>query len=95
MSGYSDLTVWAIILLCFHWLDHYWVVMPQFGADPSGHITAESNLLSGPGSIFLDVVMAIGMIGLYMGLVFFMAGSRSLIPLKDPRLVESLNFKNP
>ncbi|MEC9092165.1 MAG: quinol:cytochrome C oxidoreductase [Planctomycetota bacterium] len=87
--------IWAILLLAVHWLDHYWLVMPQFGADPSGHITANSH--QGPSAIafFFDVILAIGMIGLYLGMVFYMARGKSLIPVKDPRLVESMNFKNP
>lgn len=87
---------WAIALLIFHWIDHYWLVMPQFGADPSGHITENSNMITAsPGEIVCDVSLAIGMIGLYMGMVFWMATGKSLIPVRDPRLVESLNFKNP
>ncbi len=87
--------IWAIVLLFFHWLDHYWLVMPQFGADVSGHITSTSNPLpASPGAMVCDAAMAIGMIGLYMGMVFWMASGKPLIPVKDPRLVESLNFKN-
>ena len=87
--------VWAFILLAFHWLDHYWLVMPQFLADPTGHLTATSNGVPGsPPALLCDALLAIGMLGLYMGMVFFMASGKALIPVKDPRLVESLNFKN-
>lgn len=87
--------VWAFVLLAFHWLDHYWLVMPQFAADPTGAITESSNVIpASPPAMLCDALMAIGMIGIYMGMVFWMAGGKALIPTKDPRLVESLNFKN-
>lgn len=86
---------WAIVLLAFHWLDHYWVIMPQFGADPTGQITSTSNVMpASPAAMLFDACLAIGMIGMYMGMVFWMAGNKSLIPKKDPRLIESLNFQN-
>ena len=84
----------AIFLLIFHWMDHYWLVMPQFGADFSGQITADSHEFPDPFRFLLDVILMIGMGGLYLGLVFWVSADRALIPVKDPRLVESLNFKN-
>lgn len=87
---------WAIVLLFFHWLDHYWIVMPEFGADPTGAVTETSNILpASPPAMLMDAFLAIGMIGIYLGMAFWMAGRKPLIPVKDPRLIESLNFKNP
>lgn len=74
----------SIYMLCMHWLDHYWLVMPQYMDD---HSFAAIPLVQIP--------VAIGMIGLFVALFCFIARDKSLIPLKDPRLGESLNFKNP
>jgi len=87
---------WAIALLFFHWLDHYWLIMPQFTADLTGKITDTSNVLTtGPFVLMLDGLLAVGLGGIYLGMVLWMGSDKALIPLKDPRLVESLNFKNP
>ena len=85
----------SIFLLFFHWLDHYWLVMPQFGAVTSGHITVDSNEAPGIMAFFLDLILGVGICGIYAGLIFWRAGDKPLIPVSDPRLVESLNFKNP
>ena len=74
----------SIYILVFHWIDHYWLVMPQ--------------LNPGEPLVFnwlVDVPCVIGMIGLYMAIFFLIARDRPLVPLKDPRLGEALNFKNP
>ncbi len=88
--------VWAIALLFFHWLDHYWLVMPQYGADVTGAVTSTSNQLTiDLYSLLLDGLLVIGLGGIYLGMIVWMGLDKNLIPVKDPRLVESLNFKNP
>ena len=73
----------TIYMLCMHWLDHYWIVMPQLNADHS--FTAMPHV---------QISCAIGMIGFFVAFFCFIARDRSLIPLKDPRLGEALNFQN-
>jgi len=72
---------WAVWLLVFHWLDMYWLVMPNLGAD---------RLPLGP----IDLCLLVGIGGLYLAGVLAAAGDRPLLPLKDPRLGESLAFEN-
>ena len=72
----------AIYLLFMHWVDCYWLVMPQMN---------DGGALALP---FVDLLCWIGMGGLYLAGVCWIAGDRPLLPLKDPRLIESLNFKN-
>jgi hypothetical protein len=72
---------WAVWLLVFHWLDMYWLVMPNLGAD---------RLPLGP----IDLCLLVGIGGLYLAGVLAAAGGRPLVPLKDPRLGESLAFEN-
>lgn len=74
----------SIYMLCMHWLDHYWLVMPQLMDDNSFAAIP-----------LVQIPCAIGLIGLFVALFCFIARDKPLVPLKDPRLGESLNFKNP
>lgn len=71
----------AAWVLVFHYVDLYWLVMPglqEHGFSP--HV--------------LDLTSLIGLGGLFLaGLGLLMRGA-SLVPLKDPRLEESLSFEN-
>ena len=71
----------AVWMLAVHLLDIYWMVMPV--KHPEGvHLTAlDATTLLSVGSVFLAV------------LGWNMRG-RPLVPIKDPRLTESLNFEN-
>jgi hypothetical protein len=73
----------CIFLLLMHWVDHYWLVMPQF--DPSGH-TYTLSLLK-------DVPCTIGMVALFIAIFCLIARDRPLVALKDPRLGEALNHE--
>jgi hypothetical protein len=75
------LAFWAVWLLVAHWIDLYWLVMPSLG--PKG---------VPPGVIDLGCLVAIG--GVWMAGLLWTAGRRSLVPLGDPRLAESLAFEN-
>ncbi len=71
----------AFWILLVHWFDLYWIVMPE---SLKGHV----------GISWIDIACFIGMGGLYLaGFAFFM-GDKALIPQGDPRLEESLHFKN-
>lgn len=73
----------SIYMLCMHWLDHFWLVMPQMNSDHSFAMIPH-----------VQIPIAIGLIGLYIALFCFIARDKSLVPIKDPRLGEALNFKN-
>ena len=72
---------WALWLLVMHWIDLYWIVMPNLGEDKL------------PFDI-MDICLLVGMLGIYIAGVVKVAGNNSLVPLADPRLKESLNFEN-
>jgi hypothetical protein len=72
---------WAGWLVVLHWLDVYYLVMPQ----------VQSNGLP-LGMIDLCCVVGLGL--LYGAGALTLAGQRPLIPVKDPRLGESLGFEN-
>jgi hypothetical protein len=72
---------WAVWLLVMHWLDMYYLVMPQL---------THNQLPFG----LIDVGCLIGLGALYLAGTLWLAGDRSLVPLKDPRLKEALAYHN-
>jgi hypothetical protein len=62
------------------WLDVYWLVMPK---TPAGFA---------PGVADLAAFVGIG--GLFLAAAAHRLGAHALIPVKDPRLGESLDFEN-
>ena len=77
----TTLAFWAVWLLVIHWVDLYWLVMPQF--DPSG-----------PPFGLLDITCWIGLASLLVAAVAYQAQKVTLVPTKDPRLEKSLAFEN-
>lgn len=75
------LSFWAAWLLIMVWVDIYWLVMPNFS---QGVI---------PFSIY-DITCFAGIGLLYKSMAAYSAGQQSLVPLKDPRLHESLSLEN-
>jgi len=76
---------WAIYILCIHWVDIYWIVMPNFHR---GSLTASNPF--GP----VEVLLAIGMFGVLVWAIARKIGGQSLVPVGDPLLGKSLGFKN-
>jgi len=76
---------WAIYLLMMHFIDIYWIIMPE----------AESSM-GGAIGIVTSLLLTAGMIGLYFGGVLWFARSNNLkmLAVRDPRLPESLAFEN-
>jgi hypothetical protein len=89
----------SIYLLIMHWVDHYWIVMPQYGAsvfhgylrDGKDIETSFVNVLPG----LTEILLLVGMGAIFIASFCLVAGNRSLVPLKDPRLHEALNYDNP
>jgi hypothetical protein len=72
---------WAVWIFVMHWCDLYWVAMPEAGP-------------GGPAPHLLDLACFLGLGGLYVAGLAFLASGRSLVPARDPRLDESLGFEN-
>ena len=72
---------WAVWLLVVHWLDVYWLAMPAY--DPARVPLGLMDLacLAGVGCLFAAGVIWVG-------------SAAALVPVKDPRLAESLAFEN-
>ncbi|MFT7631346.1 MAG: hypothetical protein ACI87E_002384 [Mariniblastus sp.] len=79
------LTISAVFILMMHWVDHYWLIMPQM--NPQGPYT-----LTGSG-ILMDISCTIGMIAVYIALFCLITRNRPLVALQDPRLGEALNHE--
>ena len=75
------LTMWAVWLLCMHWVDMYWLIMPSLreGEPPLG---------------LIDLTAWLGVGGLYLANFAYTAKGKRLLPVRDPRLSESLAFEN-
>ena len=92
------LSVSAVFILVTHWVDHYWLVMPQMdraALELSGRRGDELSpvfTFTGTG-IIIDIACVVGMIGLFLAVFFLIVRDRPLVPLKDPRLGEALNHE--
>jgi hypothetical protein len=75
------LVFWAGWMLVLHWIDLYWLVMPELTTSYLPLGVAEIGCLVGLGAIFIAGLTRL-------------ASGRSLLPERDPRLGESLAFKN-
>lgn len=79
------LCAWSVYLLVMHFVDLYWVVMPETGTT-----------FGGASGVAATVLLTLGMISLYTGgiLWFARANQVRVLPVRDPRLQESLTFVN-
>lgn len=71
----------AFWLLWVHYLDLYYLIMPV-------HSTG------GPQPSIVDLLTLVGVVGCFLGAFAFLAKRSALVPVKDPRLAESLAFEN-
>ena len=81
-----SLAFWAVWLLVMHFIDMFWIVMPSY-AEHAGS----------PDKIYFgleNVAVWLGLGGLFLWRVLAKSGQGSVVPLRDPRLSESLQFEN-
>jgi len=71
----------ALWLLLMEWLDLYWLIMPSLYHE-------------GPRLHLLDVLTFLALGLLFAGALAWTLRRRALVPVNDPRLVESLAFEN-
>jgi len=70
---------WAVYMLLMHYLDLYWLIMPE--------------LRDGAGSVgIIDVLSLGGFLAMFLSFLVIVASGRPLIPIQDPRLSDSLKF---
>tara|TARA_R110002095_G_scaffold211811_2_gene200358 strand:+ start:4772 stop:6013 length:1242 start_codon:yes stop_codon:yes gene_type:complete len=83
----KTLFFWSAYLLVMNWIDIFWLVLPN--AKSGGETMSVS-----VGMILVNVCCTIGVGGLYVAGILKCAGQKSVMPVRDPRLEESLEFHN-
>lgn len=79
--------VWALIV---HVIDIYWLVMPNFrahGLQPGTH--PEHFHMH-----FMDFASLIGVVGVFLAVFGFFLKSKKVVPVGDPRIIESMAHEN-
>ena len=76
----------AVWLLAMHWLDLYYVVAPR--PWQSGHASSGGPLHA------TDLLLLLGLGGLFVAIVVWPMGRRALLAKRDPRLPEALAHEN-
>lgn len=74
----APMAVWMLIA---HWVDLYWLIMPEFSHN---HVPLS----------LLDLAAVVGVGGLFIAVAVQLARPNALVPLRDPHLGDSLNFEN-
>ncbi|MEO1334687.1 MAG: quinol:cytochrome C oxidoreductase [Myxococcota bacterium] len=82
------LAFWAGWMLFMHWVDMFYLVMPSLYEHGTGY---DQNVL--PLSL-MDPLCMIGVGGIFVGALAMGIRGSYLVPMKDPRLNESLAFEN-
>ena len=82
----TTLLIGAVWLAAVHYLDIYWQVMPNIMQDEETAAALRPALL--------DLTCLIGVGCVFLGLFFQKMTQAPIVPVKDPRLPESLAFEN-
>ncbi len=75
------LAFWAVWMLVAHWIDVYWLVMPQYRHD----------VIQLP---LVELLCLVGVVAILLATVARLAAAHSPVPTRDPRVGESLGFHN-
>jgi uncharacterized membrane protein YidH (DUF202 family) len=81
---------WAVYLLILHYVDVFWMIMPEAHSALPG--TAPATL--GAIGIGASILCVVGMLALMIGLVLRVAQYTRVVAVRDPRLRESVAFEN-
>ena len=76
----GSVVFWAVWILVFHWIDIFWLVMPEY---------SRTVTLGLP-----ELLCLVGIGGIFVGSFIWRLSAAPLRPLQDPRLEESLAFHN-
>jgi hypothetical protein len=77
----ATLVIGAVWLLIMHWVDVFYLVMPNVRTE-------------GCPFRLMDLACFAGIGGLFLAVIFWRLGRTNLIPVNDPRLDEALSFEN-
>ncbi|HSR52180.1 MAG TPA: hypothetical protein VLV83_15225 [Acidobacteriota bacterium] len=83
------IAVASVWLLLVHYIDLYWLVMPSRTTTVDGVAGA-----LGFHPHLLDLTCLIGVGGVFLGALAYLMRRPKLVPMRDPRLAESLSYEN-
>ena len=81
---------WAAYILVIHFVDIYWIIMPEARVLSTHTVPT----FGGATGVLATILSVVGMTALVLGLVLRLAGGNRLVPVRDPRLRESIAFEN-
>ena len=81
------LMFWAAWVLVFHWVDLFWVIMPELDVN---HATGLSRVHFG----VVEILCFLGVGGIFLATYLRFLAKNALRPLHDPRIDESVIFQN-
>ena len=93
------LSIGAVWMLCFHYVDLYWLIMPEIPsdldtfakyADMSAKYTDTQTHFGNP----VNFLLALGVAGTVIAGTISTLSRVALVPKQDPRLAESIRFEN-
>jgi hypothetical protein len=84
------LFAWAVYLLVVHFIDIYWMIMPESRPTEG----AEVGTIGGHVGVLSSILCGAGMLALLTGLVLRLASQTKVVAVRDPRLRESIAFEN-
>lgn len=76
----APLAIGAVLLLAMHWVDMQFIIFPNHSANFHPE--------------WVDYVLLLGLLGIFLGLTLRGISKTNLIPVRDPKLRESLKFTN-
>jgi hypothetical protein len=82
----ATLMFWAAWVLVFHWVDLFWVIMPELDVN---HVTGLSRVHFG----VVEILCFLGVGGIFMATYLRFLAKNALRPLHDPRIDESVIFQ--
>ncbi len=80
----TSLCFWCVWMLVFHFVDLFWLVTPE-SLDPHLNLGLQA---------LVSFCCVVGVGGVWLAGFAWLAADRSLLPVRDPRLHESLAFEN-
>jgi hypothetical protein len=81
------LMFWAAWVLVFHWVDLFWVIMPELDVN---HATGLSRVHFG----VVEILCFLGVGGIFLATYLRFLAKNALRPLHDPRIDEAVMFQN-
>jgi len=86
----------AVLLLCIHIVEMYWLVLPNYAVSQQPTLAIEEVARRSDAMTFhwLDLASLLGVGGIYLAVVFYRMAQAPLVAVGDPRFQRSLRLQN-